>query len=183
MRMTDGDRSAAMQLGISTVVILVIAMVMIGAGISFIRTIFSSGEQVVVESVPSEDLTLNPTSENPFEMSQGQLEGRSGESKSFQVGVYNSETSSVSVNLTVDECRSPGISGNLKDAFDTATTSRTIDSSSSAGFKVIMEMPEAGDSTKITNVVDDSPYLCKITATATDGEFSRSRDITMSVIG
>jgi hypothetical protein len=46
-----------------------------------------------------------------------------------------------------------------------------------------MEMPETEDDPKISNVVDDSPYLCKITATATDGEFSRSRDITMSVIG
>ena len=174
MSIDEGDRSAAMQLGISTIVILVIAMVMIGAGISFIRTIFSSGEQVVLESVPSEDLTLNPTASSPFELSKTRLEGQQGTSTSLQVGIYNEDTSSTDVNVSMSNCKN--ISGDdASDQFNFVSTNRTVQPSSSTGFRILVNLPSEN------NAVDASPYLCKLKANM-DGN-NMSRDVEISVTG
>jgi hypothetical protein len=178
MRITEGDRSAAMQLGISTVVILVIAMVMIGAGISFIRTIFSSGEQVISKSVPSEDLTLDATASDPLDVSKTQLRAQQGTSTSVQIGVYNYKNDKVNVTTYLSECKN-ATDQDYTD-FNIVSTEKTIETGTTGGWNILFNLPDDASA--------QSPFVCKLQANATKegttgNVFTRSTDLIIRATG
>ena len=87
------DKKAALNLGINTVVVMVIAMVVIGAGVSFIRTFFSAGTDSLIGAFEGVgDLGIQPDRNNPFVLSRENIEGRPGSQVILQAGIYNPTT-------------------------------------------------------------------------------------------
>jgi hypothetical protein len=168
-----------MQLGISTVVILVIAMVMIGAGISFIRTIFSSGEQVITKSVPSEDLTLDASANNPLDVSKTQIKAQQGTSASLQVGVYNYKNERVNATAYLDECKNS--SDKSYDDFNVVATQKTLETGTTGGWNLLFNLPDDAST--------QSPFVCKLQVNASTGGnsngdvFTRSQDLIIRATG
>lgn len=178
MRLDRGDRSAAMQLGISTIVILVIAMVMIGAGISFIRTIFSSGQQVVEQSVPSSDLTINPTTEEPLAMSPADITEEAGGSATLQIGIYNNKNQALDFKINLSECRNR--TDGPYEGFSLVSTKKTIERSQQGGYQLLFNLP--------ADAATQSPFVCNVQATGRESSsdpvrFTANKDLIIRATG
>jgi hypothetical protein len=88
------NKKAALELGISTIVVMVIAMVVIGAGVSFIRTFFSTGTdslQGAFEGIGN--LRKLPDGNEPVVLSRETVNGRPGTKVTLDAGIYNPTTS------------------------------------------------------------------------------------------
>ena len=100
------NKKAALNLGISTVVVMVIAMVVIGAGVSFIRTMFGDSTEALIGTF---DLVggvgLNPTRDEQLVLELRSVEMEGDDSRAITAGFYNREVEEVTVNLTIGSCQ------------------------------------------------------------------------------
>lgn len=158
MRSDQDNRSAAMQLGVSTIVILVIAMVIIGSAISFIRTFFSSGQERLLQTFPASDVGLNPTNTNPLVLGSNSLRVTQGESKTIQAAIYNTEADAVGYQLNISNCINK--TGPTSNAISLNSPSTDISPSESTAFQGILATNGASTSA--------SPYICTVEAIRTD---------------
>ena len=100
------NKKAAMELGISTVVMLVIAIVIIGAGIAFIRGFFGTGTDTLIGAFEVADFGLEPTAGRPLVLTDGQVSIKRGREATVRIGVYNKENTVYEVDIKFDRCRS-----------------------------------------------------------------------------
>lgn len=98
------NKKAAMELGISTVVMLVIAIVIIGAGIAFIRGFFGTGTDTLVGAFEVADFGLEPTAARPIVLTDGQVSIKRGREATVRIGVYNKENSEYEVDIEFEKC-------------------------------------------------------------------------------
>ncbi len=95
-------KKAALNLGISTVVVLVIAMVVIGAGISFIRTFFDLGTESLEGAFLTDQSWGNLADRNnPLVLARTTIDigQRSGDTADVEVRFYNRNSYAVDVTL------------------------------------------------------------------------------------
>jgi len=86
------NKKASMELGISTVVVLVIAMVIIAGGIAFIRGFFKIGTDKLGGAFNVGDFGVQPTSIDPLVLVDGPtIELKTGDRKEVKVGFYNTK--------------------------------------------------------------------------------------------
>ena len=89
------NKKAALNLGISTVVVMVIAMVVIGAGVSFIRTFFTAGTEGLIGAFDGVgDLGVQPDRNNLFVIDRELVRGSPGDLIILKAGIYNPTTTS-----------------------------------------------------------------------------------------
>jgi hypothetical protein len=174
--MRKSDRSAAMQLGVSTIVILVIAMVIIGSGISFIRTFFSQGQEHLLKTFPASDVGLNPTNTNPLVLGSNELRVTQGETSTIQAAIYNTEPDSVTYELNISNCINR--SGADSTAISLTSPSTEISASESTAFQGILSTEGA--------TPQASPYICNVQAIRSPsgsgpGESVHSKQVTVQV--
>lgn len=86
------NKKAAMELGISTVVMLVIAIVIIGGGIAFIRGFFGKGTDSLTGAFEVADFGLEPTAQKPLVLTDGRVRIKTGATGVVRVGFYNRGT-------------------------------------------------------------------------------------------
>ena len=98
------NKKAAMELGISTVVMLVIAIVIIGAGIAFIRGFFGTGTDTLVGAFEVADFGLEPTAARPLVLTDGQMTIKRGREATVRVGFYNRGNDEKTVNIAFGRC-------------------------------------------------------------------------------
>ena len=136
------NKKAALNLGISTVVVLVIAMVLIGAGISFIRTFFAAGESQLLGAFDIGDFERQPDSTNPIVLQAGRIQGGPGDTISVRLGFYNTEDAS---DFTFDV-------GTCSSALDSESANidaiaQRVNTREAAGFITRFTIPEFADET------------------------------------
>lgn len=86
------NKKAAMELGISTVVMLVIAIVIIGAGVAFIRGFFTTGEGSLMGAFDLAEFRIEPSRNNPLVISSGtSLEVSPDTEVRIGIGFFNKE--------------------------------------------------------------------------------------------
>lgn len=170
--MRKSDRSAAMQLGVSTIVILVIAMVIIGAAISFIRTFFSQGQERLLQTFPASDVGLNPTNTNPLVLGSNELTVTQGETNTIQAGVYNTEADTVSYSLNISGCVNRSGSS-VSNVITLNSPGAGIDPSESTAFRGILGTNSA--------TTQGSPYICTVNAVKDDGTVAQNKQVTVRV--
>lgn len=163
------QRKAALNLGISTIVVLVIAMVVIGSGISFIRTFFSEGQDALLQTFPASDIGLNPTRDNPFVLGSNELEIQQDSTETIQAAVYNNEGSSVNFVLNITGC----IDNRGTDANNITlrSPSAQVPTGESSGFQGIL--------TAQPGIAQNSPFIC--TAQAQSDQANYTKQVTVEV--
>jgi len=97
------NKKAGLEIGINTIVILVIAMVVIGGGIAFIRGFFNLGESKLKEPFELADFGLKPSSTQPLVLQAGLIEIKTGAEKIIKGGFYNAR-SETNFKVIVDRC-------------------------------------------------------------------------------
>jgi hypothetical protein len=95
------NKKGVMGMSISTVVMLIIAIVFIGAAVIFIRNIFPTDLPKVIEP------TLNPTSETPLVTRTENIEIKTGREVSLNVGFYNRQQNTANVEIAFRACVPP----------------------------------------------------------------------------
>ena len=98
------NKKGAMELGISTVVMLVIAIVIIGAGIVFIRSFFGTGTDTLIGAFEVADFGLEPTANRPLVLTDGQVSIKTGRQSVVRVGFYNRQSKPVTANVGFGKC-------------------------------------------------------------------------------
>ncbi|MFT4261567.1 MAG: hypothetical protein ACMXX9_04010 [Candidatus Woesearchaeota archaeon] len=142
------NKKAALNLGISTVVVLVIAMVLIGAGVSFIRSVFSD-VPMPGDIIDPATLSNPPTRERPLIIDGSTIRvGQTGGESVVRVGVYNSQASTANdVQITASSCE--GMNPEIR------SIKQSIPGSSAAAFQIIF---------KTESNTSAGTYICNIEA-------------------
>lgn len=98
------NKKAAMELGISTVVMLVIAIVIIGGGIAFIRGFFGQGTDTLTGAFEVADFGLEPTPQRPLVLIDGQVAIKTGRREVVRIGFYNKQDGLRNVSIGFGNC-------------------------------------------------------------------------------
>ncbi len=85
------SKKGSLNLSIEAIVIIVVAFVVLGLGLTLTRAIFEGAGQKLPEAFAVTQLEATPTAENPITISQTVKIGRSSE-KTMDVGFYNKGT-------------------------------------------------------------------------------------------
>ena len=102
------SKRASLEVGISTIVILVIAMVLIGGGIAFIRGFLDKGTKSLGQAFDITDFTIQPDAQTSMVFAHGDtLNLKKGKRETVKIGVYNRLGSDREFSFTITECISP----------------------------------------------------------------------------
>lgn len=156
------SKKGSLEIGINTIVILVIAMVLLGLGIGFIRNLFQNAGELP-ELIDTDQLGTQPTSSDPILISPSAIEVKAGDSKEVRVGVYNNKETSRDFEITVDQCMGPA---NNQDIPSVQSLRAQIASGESRGFKVIVTAEKYDDALQQPSGDDMvvGKYICNMQA-------------------
>lgn len=152
--MKSHSKKGSINLGISTIVVLVIAMVLIAAGISFIRGFFDLGEKKLTGAFEVGEFGLKPSRTDPLVLADGKIRVKAGTTNEeiVRVGYYNagnSPESGVYINVT-KPC-----TGGLNPIIDGLT--QDVKQGESAGFQILFK----------PNTATAGTYICTLEALKT----------------
>ena len=158
MKSTKG----AMELSVTAIVVLILAIVMLGLGLGFIRGMFSKVSTSFDEQISAEPEAPEATGSDPITLSRESIITAAGESLVLKVNVYNPTASAITGGTPTITCTgisfSPAPSAN----------SKPIPVGGSVSYNVLISIPNSqGTGTK----------LCKVVAPGTIG----NKDFTIEV--
>jgi len=165
------NKKASLEIGINTIVILVIAMVLLGLGIGFIRGLFKqSGE--LPGLIDTDQFNTPPDSQTPIRITPSSVALKGGDSKPVKVGVYNKDVPGlVDFTVAIPRCKGKGdvviMPVLLADA-------AKISQGESQGFRVIVtaeiaKVINAGSSSAaVGDKMDPGEYICKLVGIQAD---------------
>lgn len=149
------NAKGSLELSIQTIVIIVIAFVVLGLGLSLTTNIFKGLQDEIPGVFSVLDLDTKPTTDNPITLSEI-IEINRKKTKTMKVGFYNrGDGTAVNVVLTIKQCLK---AGNELVAFDTLPTLTSISTnvpvSEGKGYSVIFS----------ENGLPAGQYICEIAA-------------------
>jgi len=164
------NKKASLEIGINTIVILVIAM-MLGLGIGFVKGIFGKAN-TLPDLIDTSNWQNPPTASEPVRLTPSSLEIKAGKSKDVKIGVYNKAQSKHTFDIAIGECVGPdenkptlqGLSIPVE-AGEAKARSYTI-------------FAKTGDETKLSQ----GKYICSITATAEGGSLVYDTDFVLKIV-
>lgn len=89
MRLFVRNKRGSLSLSMEAIVILILAVVMLGLGLTFVRTMFTSITDRATTAIDIADLSARPTEADPITFTPASPEVREGRELSVQVGFYN----------------------------------------------------------------------------------------------
>jgi hypothetical protein len=151
------NKRASLEIGVNTIVILVIAMTLLGLGVVFVRNLFT---QVggTVSMIPSDDIASPPTSDKPIKLVPGTVTLKTGKSKEVKVYVYNNDPTEQPFELEFSACT--GLDGE-KPKIE-SLESEPLATGDYTGFQTIIYATL--DDADETPMVGGNQYICKLIA-------------------
>ena len=166
-------KRGSINLGISTVVVLVIAMVVIAAGISFIRTFFNTGEEKLLGAFEIGDFGIKPDRNDPLVIEKGRIRVKAGSDTIVRVGFYNTDVNQVNgVSIWVQGC-----SGALSDVakYNITSISQDVLPGRGAGYETIFG---------VATGIGQGNYICTLkAATGETGDALAQKQVIVEVTG
>jgi hypothetical protein len=177
------NKKASMELGINTVVVLVIAMVIIAGGIAFIRGFFKLGEDKLGSAFNIGDFGNKPSSTDPLVLTDGNPVIKSSGTEKFRVGFYNRGSGTVEVEIEFTDCKSTGENPNCEEPVpQIQSLSQKVEPGESAGFENYITAKCKNQEGALI-ALSKGEYICTITASLVTGEENavESKQITFTV--
>ncbi len=156
------NKKGSMELSVNSIVILVIAIVMLGLILGFVKSKFS---EVSVGLDLKEPDAAPASSSNPVSLSRNEISINAGKEAVLKMSIYNpgiSATEAISPTLS---CTTEGILGNTPTG-----NPKVIKAAESQQFSLVL---------KILAAAPAGTYLCSITSGITD---TQPQDVTIKVI-
>lgn len=170
-------RKGSLEVGVNTIVILVIAMVLLGLGVGFIKGMFNPINKLP-GAIPIPDIGKEPGPANPIVLAQGEVSVKSGNIEQVKVGIYNAWEPTAMYTVGIVGC-----TDGVKPA--TVAYGQTILKGESTGFLVNVQGKDAAGVS-----IPEGTYICnigafKVTApeTAPTGTPAASTQFTFVVTG
>ncbi len=86
---TARNKRGSLEIGVNTIVILVIAMMLLGLGIGFVKGLFGKINKLP-DTIPIETIGKEPTSHEPFVVGQPEIVVKAGKNfEQIKAGIYN----------------------------------------------------------------------------------------------
>tara|TARA_Y100000310_G_scaffold338331_1_gene427666 strand:+ start:539 stop:1153 length:615 start_codon:yes stop_codon:yes gene_type:complete len=95
-------KKASLNLSMNAIVVLILAITMLGLGLTFMRGLFQQATERVTEAVSSQELTNPPTRDTPLTIAPGEVTLRKSEkAKKLLLAFMNVESSSMKCALDI----------------------------------------------------------------------------------
>ncbi|MBR9693330.1 hypothetical protein GOV07_05400 [Candidatus Woesearchaeota archaeon] len=154
------NKKASLEIGVNTIVILVIAMTLLGLGVVFVRNLFDKVGGTV-DIIEPGDISSPPTSDKPIKLVPSTISVKGGKDKSVEVLVYNKKGTQ-NFDITFGACSS-GITPYIESIPDVE-----IEQGAYKGFKVLVYAAEAngaGDGPDMDKKMAPKRHICQIIST------------------
>jgi len=154
------NKKAGLSLGINTIIVLVIAMVVIAAGVSFIRTFFTAGEESLIGAFEVGEFGRQPDRNDQLVLSQGNTISMRGDDRHIlRVGFYNIGTEK-DVIIDVGDCVGEGEDGGTLNATIVSPVF-SVGPSTAQGFETIFRQTEPEED---GSILRSGTFICVIQA-------------------
>jgi hypothetical protein len=177
------NKKASMELGISTVVVLVIAMVIIAGGIAFIRGFFKQGTDKLGGAFEIADFGVEPTAIDPLVLVEGSPTIKSGARESVKVAFYNTGSGDATAEIGIVNCVSTAATPQTCDKPVPIITSLPISvkPGESKGFETFVTAACKGTSTNPALLKGE--YICTLVASpdGTIANYYAQKQITLTI--
>ena len=165
------SKKGGLQLGINTIVVLVIAIVLIGVGISLITGLTGMGEKKITGIFDNQDLKQPATRNRPLVLQEGKITGRFGEEVVVPIGFFNKHQTATNVTISIGEC-TKGLNATLD-----GISATEVKSGEGLGFDMIFKASKKSKEEK-GKELDEGTYICSIVA---KGKIGNKEDILASM--
>ncbi len=149
---------------------MVIAMMLLGLGIGFVKGIF--GKASSLPELIEIDVDNPPTAADPLKVTPGSLEIKSGDKKPVVVGIYNDQAVSKTFDIDISVC-----TGNLDPVVEALPGD--IEAGDSRGFKVIVHA--MNETATPATKVPPGEYICKLEGAADDASVTYESQFILTV--
>jgi hypothetical protein len=156
-------KRASLSLSVNAIVVLILAIVMLGLGMAFIRGMFGKVSETFEQKVAEEPEPLDPSIRTPITMSREHVITHSAETEVIKVAIFNPTNQS-----WVDAY--PDIVCPSGPTMEDSANPKTLDSNTREDYTVKLKATGSSD-----------VYLCEIQIKATGSTPSYSKDITIEV--
>ncbi len=173
------NKKASIELGISTVVVLVIAMVLIAGGVAFIRGFLNKGTAELTKGFDLSELGTQPTAIEPLVFVQGTgLSMKSGSENEVKVGFFNAKSGEVNTKIQFSSCTSmPDDCGSGAVPIMTSVAKR-IPSGSAFGFVTLVKASCLSSSDHKTPIkLSAGNYICNLQAVIVNADGAPSTEV------
>jgi hypothetical protein len=165
------NKKASMELGINTVVVLVIAMVIIAGGIAFIRGFFSLGEKKLGGAFDIAEFGVQPSSVERIVLVEGTPTIKRTNTESVKVGYYNKEDDALGVFIAITDCRTTVANPNCATPDNPrpiiSSLPQDVKSGESAGFETFITASCLNSENKHVGLTAGD-YICNLKAAQGD---------------
>jgi hypothetical protein len=154
------SKKGALEIGINTVVYLIIAFVIIAGGIYFVNKLFDNIDPVGLIPKPK----FPASSSEPIVLEGGDPKLKMGSEKNLDVNAYNMLNSDVTVDVVIDACTSKVINSGCDNPIPVLSTmAQTIKSGESGGFRTIIS---ANCASNTALKLASGQYVCNLKSIA-----------------
>ncbi len=154
------SKKGSLELSINAIVILVLAITLLGLGLTFIRGLFGKATDKLGGFVDAADLENPPTAEEPVGISD-KISIKVGETRELKLGYYNNNKwtftptsdnikTANSLKFFVQGCKSGTTGSETTHVPSIKMVQGNVDPSKSAGFKIILSIVSKDLKTKPT---------------------------------
>ncbi|MBS3112778.1 hypothetical protein J4418_01730 [Candidatus Woesearchaeota archaeon] len=167
------NKKGDLSLSVNTIVIIVLAITLLGLGLTFIQTLVGGAADKIGGYIDVVDLAEKPTSSNPLVVPR-ELEVKLNSNKNVNIGFYNKgPASATNVKPILDECIT--LTDDTADGTITLVSLKkdSVAPSESQGYKAVLTVED----------VPEGNYICTLTMEASSDESNLpSTDFYLNVI-
>jgi len=155
------SKNAALELSINAIIILILAITMLGLGLTFTRGLFKSASSKMFQAVEGTSLKNPADAEHPVTIDE-QLQLKRNAQERLEVGFYNRANLAVNdVSLVISECIDTSGASVAEENLPRmiAPTINEVESATDVGFKTILTLESDSGSGLTPN-----SYICTLKA-------------------
>ncbi len=161
-------KRGGMQLSINAIVILIIAMVVLGIGILFIRGLFGKSAERLTTAISAQDIQNPATPDRPLVADKEVLLPKSNPTKTATMSVYNVAQNAVEdVTVNMSDCvagQSTVESNAGIPYYSLKTAPQDIPSNAYVGYQAVAVFDDEGDDNPGLQLSQGDTIVCKLEA-------------------
>lgn len=148
-------KRGSLSLSINAIVMLVLAIMMLGLGIAFMKGMLGKGSSKVAGAIDAADLEMPATADKPLSVQREiSMKASDGESFNLKIGIYNTKSSPITYKLDIS-CKNQA--GNESSSFLLSSADIDVPSLEQRATGALLSISGAG-------VKSGATYICKLTA-------------------
>ncbi len=162
------NKKGSMQLGINAIVVLIIALAILGLGMSFITKLFGSSSEKFSNIIDSSELPFHADSGNPLVFESTDVTVKAGKETKLKAAVYNLLGGKAEVIIGDTEGELFTCEGDDEGEISMLSGIQEISSGEEVGFALIIKAKDS---------VETGTYICTVKASLENLENSDSNDL------